>query len=92
VQASTPVAVGSPVEERVAVVVAELLKLGSVDAGENIFLVGGHSMLAMQLVARIKQDFGVRLTLRQVFETPTVGGIAAAVVGRMPGIAAGAGS
>ena len=80
------------VEDQVGEMVCQLLKLGSVDAGENIFLVGGHSMLAMQLVARIKQDFGVRLTLRQVFETPTVAGIAAAVVGRMPGIAAGAGS
>jgi len=80
------------VEDRVGEMVCQLLKLGSVDAGENIFLVGGHSMLAMQLVARIKQDFGVRLTLRQVFETPTVAGIAAAVVGRAPGIAAGAGS
>ena len=70
---------GSPVEARVGEMVCQLLKLPSVDVDDNIFLVGGHSMLAMQLVARIKQEFGVRLTLRQVFEQPTVTGIAATV-------------
>lgn len=73
---------GSSAQDRIAAVVAELLKVPAVDAGENIFMLGGHSMLAMQLVSRIKQDFGVRLTLRQLFDEPTVAGITATVVAR----------
>ena len=65
--------------------VCQLLKLPSVAADDNIFLVGGHSMLAMQLVARIQQVFGVKLTLRQVFENPTVTGIATTVRARTAG-------
>jgi acyl-CoA synthetase (AMP-forming)/AMP-acid ligase II/aryl carrier-like protein len=82
----TGTAVGSvagSVEDQVGEMVCQLLKLPSVDVDDNIFLVGGHSMLAMQLVARIKQVFGVKLTLRQVFEQPTVTGITATVVERM---------
>jgi amino acid adenylation domain-containing protein len=70
------------VEARITEMVCALLKLPSIDRRENIFLAGGHSMLAMQLVARIKQVLGVRLTLRQLFEQPTVEGITATVVAR----------
>ena len=73
------------VHDQVAGIVCELLGLPAVDADDNIFVVGGHSMLAMQLVARVKQVFGVRLTLRQVFDKPTVSGIAATVVERTAG-------
>ena len=78
-------AADDPLEERIAGMVCELLKLPSIDPDDNIFLVGGHSMLAMQVVSRIKQTFGVRLSLRQVFEEPTVAGITATVAARMPG-------
>jgi acyl carrier protein len=71
------------VQDRIDGMVCELLKLPSIDPRENIFLVGGHSMLAMQLVSRIKQVLGVRLPLRAVFEQPSVEGITATVVARM---------
>ena len=70
------------VQDQIAAMVCELLTLPSIDPTDNIFLVGGHSMLAMQLVARIKKVLGVRLTLRQVFEQPSVEGITATVVAR----------
>ena len=61
------------VEEQLAAIVASLLKLPTIEPTENIFLVGGHSMLAMQLLLRIRQAFGVNLALRQVFEASDFG-------------------
>lgn len=83
---------GGSVEERVGEIVRVLLELPSVEARTNIFLLGGHSMLAMQLVSRIQQVFGVKLALRQLFGEPTVAGIAEAVAQRMPAHRAEAGS
>jgi amino acid adenylation domain-containing protein len=60
------------VEEQIAGMVRSLLKVPSVEHGQNIFLIGGHSMLAMQLTLQIRRAFGVRLSLRQVFDAPTV--------------------
>jgi amino acid adenylation domain-containing protein len=59
--------------------VASMLGLPSIDAEENFFMVGGHSMLGMELVARIRETFGVRLTLRQLFSAPTVAALSAEV-------------
>jgi amino acid adenylation domain-containing protein len=76
---------GGSVEEQVSGIVCGLLKLASIDPRDNIFLAGGHSMLAMQLVLRIRQTFGVKLALRQVFEAPTVAGLTAEVERRTAG-------
>jgi amino acid adenylation domain-containing protein len=70
---------GGSVEEQIAQMVGTLLNLPSVDVKENVFLMGGHSMFAMQLASRIRQTFGVKMTLRQVFSTPTVAELAAEV-------------
>ncbi len=71
-----------PVDEQISRMVRSLLKLDAIGAEENIFLAGGHSMLAMQLVLRIRQAFGVKLALRQVFAAPTVAGLTAEVLRR----------
>jgi aryl carrier-like protein len=59
--------------------IAGLLNLPEVGVDDNIFLLGGHSMLAMQVVSRIRQRYGVKLSLRQLFRGPTVSAIAAVV-------------
>jgi amino acid adenylation domain-containing protein len=79
-----PDTAGGSIEDQVGGMVQALLELPAVDVRANIFLLGGHSMLAMQLVSRIHQVFGVKLPLRQLFDEPTVSGISAAVARRMP--------
>jgi aryl carrier-like protein len=52
--------------------VRELLGNRTVAPEDSFFLAGGHSLLGMQLVVRLRETFGVYLTLRQLFEAPTV--------------------
>jgi amino acid adenylation domain-containing protein len=70
---------GSPLEARVAAIVGEVLKMPNMGLDDNFFMLGGHSLLGTQLVLRVRQQFGVDLTLRSLFEAPTPGQLAAAV-------------
>jgi hypothetical protein len=66
-------------EQALETVVAELLELDRVGVVENFFMLGGHSLLGAQLIARIGERFGVEMTLRSLFDNPTVAGMAAEV-------------
>jgi acyl carrier protein len=46
---------------------------------QNFFLLGGHSMLGAQLIVRLEDLFGVEITLRYLFDHPTLVEIAAHV-------------
>uniref|UniRef100_UPI0013D50505 non-ribosomal peptide synthetase n=1 Tax=Myxococcus vastator TaxID=2709664 RepID=UPI0013D50505 len=70
------VAPRTPVEQMLAGFWAEVLRLESVGLHDNFFEVGGHSLLAMQLVARVREAFRVDLPLRDVFESATVAALA----------------
>jgi amino acid adenylation domain-containing protein len=67
------------VEERVAGILATLLGAERVSVNDNFFLLGGHSLLGTQVIARVRDTFGVDMPLRSLFETPTVEGLAAAI-------------
>lgn len=69
----------SPAERKVAKIVAQLLGLAQVGANDNFFTLGGHSLLGTQLIARLRQAFGVDLPLRSLFEASTVAKLAAEV-------------
>ena len=70
------VAPRTPGENLVASIWAKVLSLPRIGVHDNFFEIGGHSLLAMQMIARLRVAAGVDLPLRSVFETPTVAGIA----------------
>lgn len=66
----------SPIERRVAGVWQEVLGVAAVSASDDFFLLGGQSLFAIQVVARLDKAFGIDLAVRALFETPTVTGLA----------------
>jgi acyl carrier protein len=77
------VAPRNPVEEGLAGIWAEVLRLERVGVEESFFQVGGHSLLATQVVWGIRERFGVELPLRALFEGPTVAELARVVAERV---------
>ncbi|MFL6203250.1 MAG: non-ribosomal peptide synthetase, partial [Thermoanaerobaculia bacterium] len=74
------VAPEGPVQERLAGIWSEVLKLERIGARDNFFELGGHSLLATQVLSRMKKSFGVELALRTLFDSPTVAGLAEAII------------
>jgi amino acid adenylation domain-containing protein/FkbM family methyltransferase len=66
------------VEERVAALWSGLLGItrGSLGIDDNFFALGGHSLKATVLAARLHKEMGVELPLAEVFKTPTIRGAA----------------
>jgi acyl carrier protein len=77
VKAARPPA--TPIEERLLVMARELLHREDVGLDDDFFLVGGHSLIGMQLVLRLREIFGVDFTLMQLFQAPTVEKMASAI-------------
>jgi amino acid adenylation domain-containing protein len=68
---STYVAPHSVTEQRLVAILSTLLGIDHVGVNDNFFLLGGHSLLGAQLIAEVRDAFGVQLTLRSIFDSPT---------------------
>src|SRR5581483_9231754 len=73
------VAPRTAVEEILAGLYEEVLRVGRVGMRDNFFELGGHSLLATRLVSRVRESLGVELALRSLFEGPSVGELAGKV-------------
>jgi acyl-CoA synthetase (AMP-forming)/AMP-acid ligase II len=62
----------TPIEKQLAIMLSPLLGLDQVGVTDNFFMLGGHSLLGTQLISQIRGMFGVELTLRTLFDAPTI--------------------
>ena len=67
-------------ERELAAMWSEVLGVQRIGVTDNFFDLGGQSLLANQVVARINDAFGVEMPLRPMFEAPTVDGLSRALV------------
>jgi amino acid adenylation domain-containing protein len=70
------VAPQTAVERQLEQIVASLLRLKKVGRDDNFFLLGGHSLLGTQVITKARATFGVEVSLRTIFEFPTIAGLA----------------
>lgn len=86
VAADVPGAPATETERRLARLWAELLKRPAVLVTDNFFDLGGHSLLAVLLLMRIKEEFGVELSVDDVYSgTLTLGELARTLEARQLG-------
>ena len=71
----------SATEQALAAIWSELLGVERIGAEEDVFDLGAHSLMAMKALTQIRDAFGVNLALRNLFEQPTVAGLAGLVDG-----------
>lgn len=65
----------TPVEQQLAQIWSEILGRDRIGVNDNFFALGGHSLLATRVVSRVKDTFHTPLSLRQLFEIPTIAGL-----------------
>jgi acyl carrier protein len=67
-------------EEQLARIWSELLNVRQVGVHDNFFTqLGGHSLIATQVVSRVRQFFQIEFPLRRLFESPTIAELAVAI-------------
>src|SRR5439155_21574551 len=75
----TYAAPATPAEQALGAIWGEVLGLEAVGLDDNFFDLGGHSLVAVRLVARIQAALGIDLALRAVFDAPTLRAMAGLV-------------
>ncbi|HLL48448.1 MAG TPA: amino acid adenylation domain-containing protein, partial [Longimicrobiaceae bacterium] len=78
------VAPRGPVEEALAEIWAEVLRRERVGAHDDFFALGGHSLMATQVISRVRDRLGAELQLRELFAASTLEAFARRVEAAMP--------
>ncbi|MBI4749085.1 MAG: amino acid adenylation domain-containing protein [Acidobacteria bacterium] len=79
VQAGNYVAPRTPIEEELVELWSKLLKIEQIGVYDNFFELGGHSLLLTRLASQIREQFGVELPLRILFDAPTIDSMTSAI-------------
>jgi amino acid adenylation domain-containing protein len=66
------VAPRTPIEEKLAVIFSEVLQRDQISVEDNFFEIGGHSLRAIQVIARIGRIFNKKLDIRVLYEAPSI--------------------
>jgi len=77
------IAPATATEKTLAALWCDLLKVETIGRNDNFFNLGGHSLLVMRAVSRLRQTFGVDVQLRNLFERPTVAELAEVIDGML---------
>lgn len=67
------------IEQRIAYIAQSVLKIEKIDIHDNFFEIGGTSLMAVQLISRLRETFDCPIPLKKFFENPTVAGLAVIV-------------
>ncbi|WP_138505990.1 non-ribosomal peptide synthetase [Nostoc sp. PA-18-2419] len=62
----------SPLEQVIALIWAEVLRVNRMGVNDNFFAIGGHSLIATQVINRLQEIFPIDIALRLIFQSPTV--------------------
>ena len=73
---SDHVAPRNPVEEVLAGIWSEVLSRPRIGVGDDFFRIGGHSLLAAKVLARVREAFAIDVPVHRMFAAPTVSGLA----------------
>ncbi len=73
------IAPASDIEHRVAAIWSDILQAARIGVHDDFFELGGRSLNAVQVMARVREAFQVELPMRRFFDEPTVAGLANAV-------------
>ncbi len=82
--AATGAAPRTPTEQRLERIWADVLRRERVGVDQDLFALGADSLRATQLASRVRQTFGVEVSLEELFAAPTIAELAAALDGPGP--------
>jgi len=68
------IAARNETEQKIAEIWAEVLRrdIASISIDDNFFDLGGHSLMATQVISRIRERFALEIPMRVMFDQPTI--------------------
>jgi amino acid adenylation domain-containing protein len=76
---SQVIAPRTPIEKTLVIIWTEVLGIPVIGVNDNFFELGGHSLMVTQVVSRINQQYPMSLTIRNIFDTPTIADLATVI-------------
>jgi acyl transferase domain-containing protein len=66
-------------EQKIAEIWQSLLGINRIGIHDNFFELGGHSLLGIQVISRMRESFRIEISVRNIFDAPTISQLAAVV-------------